>query len=126
MGHKKAAKMLMVDNDRDMCRVVADVLKEEGINVSIVTNGKRALEKIKAKSYDAMILDYKLFGMSGLVVLEKAREVRPSMTTIMISGYGNEVVRKRARELGAYAFLDKPFDIKNLTRVVKKALREKK
>ena len=118
--------MLMVDNDRDMCRVVADVLKEEGINVSIVTNGKRALEKIKAKSYDAMILDYKLFGMSGLVVLEKAREVRPSMTTIMISGYGNEVVRKRARELGAYAFLDKPFDIKNLTRVVKKALREKK
>ena len=44
--------MLMVDNDRDMCRVVADVLKEEGISVSIVTNGKRALKKLKALLQD--------------------------------------------------------------------------
>jgi len=117
--------MLMVDNDRDMCRVVADVLKEEGIIVNIVTNGKRALQKLKAQSYDGMILDYKLSGMSGLAVLEKAREMRPSMTTVMISGYGNEVVRRRAQELGAYAFLDKPFDIKELIRVVKKALKKK-
>ncbi len=116
--------MLMVDNDRDMCRVVADVLKEEGISVSVVTNGKRALEKLKAQSYDGMILDYKLSGMSGLAVLEKAREMRPSMTTVMISGYGNEFVRRRAQELGAYALLDKPFDIKELIRVVKKALKK--
>ena len=72
-----------------------------------------------------MILDYKLSGMSGLAVLEKAREMRPSMTTVMISGYGNEVVRRRAQELGAYAFLDKPFDIKELIKVVKKALKKK-
>ena len=117
--------MLIVDNDRDMCKVIADVLREEGVSVSIASDGNAALEKIKKQSYDSMILDYKLSGISGLTVLEKARQINPSITTIMISGYGNSVVRKRAQELGAYAFLDKPFDIKELIRVVKKALKKK-
>lgn len=122
---KKVVKVLVVDNDRDMCKVIADVLKEEGVSVSIAPNGEAALKKIERQSYDAMILDYKLSGISGLTVLEKARQIRPSITTIMISGYGNKVVRKRAEELGAYAFLDKPFNIKVLAKVVKKALKEK-
>ena len=122
---KKVVKVLVVDNDRDMCKVIADVLKEEGVSVSIAPNGEAALKKIEKQSYDAMILDYKLSGISGLTVLEKARQIRPSITTIMISGYGNSVVRKRAQELGAYAFLDKPFNIKSLAKVVKKALKEK-
>lgn len=125
MRHKKVTKMLLVDNDKDMRQVISDVLRDEGITVSIATNGKEALKKIGRQSYDAMILDYKLSGISGLTVLEATRQIRPSMTTIMISGYGNNIVRKRAQELGAYAFLDKPFDIKKLTRIVKKALKKK-
>ena len=123
---KKVVKVLIVDNDRDMCKVIADILKEEGVSVSIASNGEAALKKIEKQSCDAMILDYKLSGISGLTVLEKARQLRPSITTIMISGYGNSAVRKRAQGLGAYAFLDKPFNIKVLAKVVKKALKEKK
>ncbi len=115
-------KILVIDNDRDMCCVVSDVLKEENHTVNIAHGGGSALSKIKRQRYDLMIVDYKLFGKNGLTLIEKARQIRPSLITIMISAFGNESVRSRARKLGAYDFLDKPFDIKRLARVVKKAL----
>lgn len=116
-------KVLVVDNDKDMCRVISDVLKEEGISVSCAYRGKDALSKIKKeKKIDLMILDYKLFGISGLTVLERARRIRPAIKAIMISAYGDDSTREKAKELRVYAFLDKPFNIKRLVKVVKRAL----
>lgn len=117
--------MLIVDDDKDMCRVISDVLKASKLRVTIAYDAASALAKIKKRQYDLMILDYKLNGKTGLNVLEKARQIRPSIRTIMISAYGNESVRARARELGAYDFLDKPFDIDKLVKAVKKALKKK-
>lgn len=111
----------MVDNDRDMCLVISDILKEEGYSVHIAYNGKAAMEKIGREEYGVMILDYKLSGISGLTLLEAVRQIRPSMRIIMISAFGNESVKARAKELGAYDFLDKPFDIRKLVKVIKNA-----
>lgn len=122
MGLKKGeVKVLVVDNDRDVCWVISDILKEEGYSVNIACDGKTAMEKIQKKEYGVMILDYKLFGISGLTILEAVRKIKPSMQIIMISAFGNEYVRARAEELGAYGFLDKPFDIKGLMEVVNNA-----
>ena len=118
--------MIVVDNDRDMCKVISDVLKEEGYKVTLTHDGKAALNKIKRQAHDLMILDYKLSGISGLTVLEKARQIRPSMQTIMISAFGDTSTKARAQELGAYDFLDKPFNIKRLATVVNRALKRKK
>lgn len=120
---KNGGRVLLVDNDRDMCRVISDVLKQEAIKVNIAYDGESALAKVKKQPYDLMLLDYKLPGISGLTVLEKIHQIRPSLKTIMISAFGNESTKARAKELGAYAFLDKPFNIKGLVKVVKKALR---
>ena len=116
------SKILVIDNDKDMCCVVRDVLKEENHTVNIAHDGESALSKIKRQRFDLMIVDYKLFGKNGLTLIEEARQIRPSLITIMISAFGNESVRSRARKLGAYDFLDKPFHIKRLAKVVKKAL----
>lgn len=118
-------KILVIDNDRDMCCVVADVLKEENHRVNIAHDGESALSRIRRQRFDLMIVDYKLFGISGLTLLEEAREIRPSLITIMISAFGNECVRARAKRLGAYEFLDKPFHIKKLAKVVRKALNKR-
>lgn len=117
------AKVLVVDNDRDMCRVISDVLEEEGLEINIAHKGEDALEKLKRQPYDLMILDYKLFGISGLTVLEKARQIRPKTQIIMISAFGDSSTKGRAKELGAYDFIDKPFNINRLVKVVKKALK---
>ncbi|MBU4346719.1 MAG: response regulator [Candidatus Omnitrophica bacterium] len=119
-------KILVVDNDKDMCWLIASILKEEGLCVDIAHDVKSALAKINHHQYEAMVLDYKLSSMSGLAVLEKTHQIKPTIVTIMISGFGNESVRAKAKEFGAYAFLDKPFNIDRLKKTVKKALTEQR
>jgi len=117
--------ILVVDDNEDMCQVISDFLRAEGYMVGIAYDGKSALNELKNKIYDVMILDYKLFDMSGLEVLEQQIGITPSLCTIMISAYGSESVKARARELGVYDFFDKPFDVNVLLKVVKKVLYKK-
>ena len=114
--------VLVVDDNRDLGELTSEILKERGFRVNIAFDGESAVAKIKKQPYDLMLLDYRLPGISGLTVLEKTHQMRPSLKTIMISAFGDESTRARARELGAYAFLDKPFNIDGLVKVVKKAL----
>jgi len=115
-------KILLVDDDKDFCKIVSDVLKEEGYVVKIAYDGESALNKLKDEKYHLMILDYKLGEKNGLQVFEESKKINPSLITIMISAYGNKKVRARAKELGTYSFLDKPFNIKRLVNIVNKAL----
>lgn len=118
-------KALIVDDNQDTCEVISDFLKEDNHRPTVVFDGRIALERIKREPYDIMILDYNLCGISGLTVLKKTHKLRPSLRTIMISACPDESIKARAKELGAYAFLDKPFNIDGLARVVKKALKKK-
>ena len=119
-------RVLVVDDNRDLGKLTSEILKERGFRVNIAFDGVSALAKIKQESYDLMILDYRLPGISGLTVLEKTQQIRPNLKTIMISAFGNESTKARAKELGAYAFLDKPFNIDGLVKVVKKSLNIRK
>jgi CheY-like chemotaxis protein len=119
------AKILVVDDDLDMCQIISDILKERGYSVHSSYNGEDALMKIKKNHYDLIVLDYKLNEMSGLMVLEKALQMIPSLQVMMISAFGNKSIKARARELGAIDFLDKPFDIKRFIQVVQDILTRK-
>ena len=114
--------ILVVDDNEDMCQVISDILRSEGYTVRIAYDGKSALNELKKEVCDLLILDYKLFDISGLDILKETREMVPALCTIMISAYGNESVKERAFELGAYDFFAKPFDINTLVKTVKKAL----
>jgi two-component system response regulator (stage 0 sporulation protein F) len=115
-------RVIVVDDNRDLGMLTSEVLVERGFRVNIAFDGETALARIKQERYDLMILDYKLTGISGLTVLEKTHQIRPNLKTIMVSAFGDDSTRARARELGAYAFLDKPFNIDGLVKVVKKTL----
>ena len=119
------ARILVVDDDKDMCQLISEILQEESCEVNISYNGEDALSKIKENSYDLVILDYKLFGISGLVALEKARQIKPLIKVIMISAFGNDSTKAKARELGAFDFIDKPFDIKRFIQAVQDILIKK-
>ena len=115
-------KILVVDDDKDMCSVISTVLKEEGYKVDKVYDGGQAIKKINARGYNLMILDYKLPDMDGIDVLKEVRKAEPALKIIMISAYGSPSIKSMAKKLGVYRFLDKPFDVKRLVRVVKDAL----
>ena len=117
--------ILVVDDNEDMCQIISDVLRAEKYMVGIAHDGESALTELKRETYDVMVLDYKLFDMTGLDVLEKLKGTVPPLSTIMISAYGSDAVKVKARTLGVYDFLDKPFNVDTLLKVVKKALRKK-
>ncbi|PIU25020.1 MAG: response regulator [Candidatus Infernicultor aquiphilus] len=119
------AKILVVNDNLDMCQIISDILKEEGYSVHCSYNGEDALMKIKKNHYDLIVLDYILNEMSGLMVLEKALQMRPSLRIMMISAFGNKSVKARARGLGASDFLDKPFDLKRFVQAVQDILTRK-
>jgi len=119
------AKILVVDDNLDMCQIISDILKDGGHTVNISYNGENALRKIKKNHYNLIVLDYKLNGVSGLVVLEKALQMMPSLKIIMISAFGSDSTKTRASELGVSDFIDKPFDIKRFVQAVHDVLTRK-
>jgi DNA-binding NtrC family response regulator len=115
---KTKARILIVDDEKDMCNVISKFIKEDGYRSEIAHEGKRALGKIKKKKYDLIILDYRLPDISGLEVLGEIGQLRPKLPVIMISAYGNEDVEEKANKLGVIAFLDKPFDLLKLSTII--------
>jgi len=118
-------KILIVDDDLDMCEIISDILKEGGHNPNSSYSGEDALMKIKKNHYDLIVLDYKLNEISGLMVLEKALQTIPSLKVMMISAFGDKSIKARARELGVSDFLDKPFDLKRFVQAVQDILNRK-
>jgi DNA-binding NtrC family response regulator len=109
-----------------MCNIVSKFIKEDGYQPEIAHKGKLALGKIKKRSYDLIILDYRLPDISGLEVLKEISQLRPKLPVIMISAYGNEDVEKEANKLGAIGFLDKPFDLLKLSTIMSVLLTDEK
>lgn len=116
------ARILVVDNDSDMCQLISETLTDEGHSVDVAYDGEAGLDGIRTTAYDLVILDYKLPDIGGIKVLEDARGIRTALRAVMISAYGNAAVKSRAKELSAYAFIDKPFEMAALAGVVKEAL----
>jgi DNA-binding NtrC family response regulator len=118
-------KILVVDDDKDMCHLVSSILKEEGYRVEKAYDGGQAIKRIKAKGYNLIVLDYKLPDIKGINLLQEVRRIDPSIRVIMLSAYGSTSIKSMAKKFGVYKFIDKPFDINRLLRVVRDALSKK-
>ncbi|MCK9426840.1 MAG: response regulator [Ignavibacteriaceae bacterium] len=118
-------KILIVDDDKDMCNIISTILKQEGYKIFKAYDGKQAIREISIKNYNLVILDYRLPNMDGIEVLQKIRNMGLSINVIMISAYGNDSIKLKAKELGVDQFLDKPFNLSKLFKVVKNTISKK-
>jgi DNA-binding response OmpR family regulator len=119
------SKILVVDDERDMCRMISSFLRDEGYSVDKAYDAKLALGKIATRGYDLVIADYKLPDLSGITFLAEVRLLKPDIRVIMISAYGSDDVKATAKKHGVTKFLDKPFDLSRLVKFVKVALDKK-
>ncbi|MBU0558525.1 MAG: response regulator [Bacteroidetes bacterium] len=115
-------KILIVDDDKDMCKIISTVLMQEGYKIFKAFDGEQAIKAINAKNYNLVILDFRLPNMDGIEVLQKIRNMGLSISVIMISAYGNDLVKSKAKKFGVSQFLDKPFDLSKLIKVVKNTI----
>ena len=118
--------ILIVEDDKNLQVTLSHILQEEGFEVISTMWGSMALEEVKRGKADLVLLDIMLPGMNGMQVLERVKKIDKHLPVIMITGYGSAESAVRAIELGAYDYINKPFDYEKLTCKIAKALRKSK
>ncbi|WLE95495.1 MAG: response regulator transcription factor [Candidatus Electrothrix communis] len=106
-------KILMIDDDRKLCRLVADYLEPMGYEVEAAHNGARGLEMVRAGEYHAAILDVMMPEMDGFEVLKQMRN-ESNIPVLMLSARGDETDRIVGLEMGADDYLPKTFSSREL------------
>jgi DNA-binding response OmpR family regulator len=114
----------VIDDDRAVVRLLAVRLEEEGHTVLSALTSDEGLKLIPLFTPDLVLLDMGLPDMSGLEVLKRIRAINPTLSVIMVTGNTDPQRAREALERGAVAYIDKPFDVPYLKRVVAMALRE--
>jgi two-component system, NtrC family, response regulator HydG len=119
--------ILVVDDDKELCENMRDILKENGYRVSIAYDGNEAVEKSKKNNYDILLLDMKLPPVNGLETFLSIRRIRPDVEAIIITGNAEEMkdIVKDAMEKRAYALMEKPVGIKPLLTLLEKIEKQK-
>ncbi len=117
----KAMKIAIVDDERDMRMSVSQWLALSGYDTESYASGEDALAAIGADYPGIVISDIKMPGMGGMALLKKLMSQDSTLPVIMITGHGDVPMAVEAMRLGAFDFLEKPFDPDNMSRMAKKA-----
>ncbi|MFH1437995.1 MAG: response regulator [Pseudomonadota bacterium] len=121
----KKFKLLLVDDEEEFVRALAERLKMRDLESDTVFDGDQALSFVDEKEPDVMVLDLKMPGIDGIEVLRRVRKTYPNLQVIILTGHGTEKDEERARRLGAFDYMRKPVDIDDLVGRVKKAYKRK-
>jgi DNA-binding NtrC family response regulator len=119
---KREQTILVVDDETMILHVFKRLLSSEGYTVLTASNGKEALELVRKKSVELVILDLKLPDMSGIDILRRIRRLRENVEVIVITGHGTMKTVRAAMRLGAYDYITKPFDDNHVRALVENAL----
>ena len=118
------AKILVVDDDIILRKVLFALLEKERYYVELASNTEDALEKIKETAFDLIISDIRMPGMDGFKLLEKIRTMNVDSAVIFITGYGSVSDAVEAIKLGVVDYIEKPFDIGQFKNLVSQILNE--
>jgi UDP-3-O-[3-hydroxymyristoyl] N-acetylglucosamine deacetylase len=116
------ATVLVVDDEREIRTSLRGILAEEGLRVLEAEDGRQALDLIQRENPELVILDIWMPEVDGLQVLQQLERQTPHPAVVMISGHGNIETAVKATKLGAFDFIEKPFSLDGLLRVVNRAL----
>jgi signal transduction histidine kinase/ActR/RegA family two-component response regulator len=111
-------RLLVVDDDRDICDLLRDRLESDGFQVFTATDGRAALRMLETTSIDGMLLDIALPDLDGFDVLRKVRATQPTLPVVMMTAVEALDRAMAAVEAGAQGYLLKPFDAGRLRQSV--------
>jgi two-component system response regulator HydG len=115
-------KILIIDDDKDLCFVLKRFLSKHGFEVLEATTGRAALEILDSVDPDLILCDFRLEDMSGSSILKKIKEKNPSVPVIIITGYSNIKTAVEVMKLGAMDYVTKPLLPDEILLTIRKAL----
>src|SRR5438093_8012702 len=115
-------KVLVVDDERKMRRLLQILLERMGIDSVAAESGEEALRCFQAEKIDLILTDLKMPGMTGLELLAKLRELDADVPVILLTAFGTVQTAVEAMKLGAFDYVLKPFDLEAVELIIRKAL----
>ena len=120
------ARVLIVDDEEDLCWTITKILEDLNYQVVCAHTGKAALRLLQKDQHIRFaLLDVRLPDLGetgGLSLFKKVKRLRPKMPVILMSAFGASKLKAAASRLGAVAFLDKPFRIEKLLKLIRENL----
>lgn len=121
MAEEINANVLLVDDEEQFLKVFSQRLESRGLKVDISTSGEEALNKVKGKDFDAIVLDLAMPGMSGIETLKRIKTENPDLQIIMLTGHGSIDKGVEAIKAGAIDFMEKPADLNKIMEKIAEA-----
>jgi CheY-like chemotaxis protein len=121
MTHGKPS-ILVVDDDADTCRNLADILTDLDYHVDTAPDGPSALELVRRNVYDLALLDYKMPGMDGVTLYREIKKLSSGTVAIVVTAYASGATTEEALEAGAWQILPKPVEFPKLMQFVDQAM----
>ena len=116
-------KILIIDDDPVVIRLTEGILKKKGFEVFSAKEGSAGLDILQRQKPDIVISDYQMPGMSGIDVLNKIREFDDKIPVIILTAYGDASLTIRSMKTGAFDFIEKPINPRELLETVNNAIR---
>lgn len=115
-------RVLFVDDEEAVRTSWNRYLSQKGFDVVTAEDGQRAVRQLDSQPVDVVISDLRMPGLDGLELLAWVHDKKPDTKFILLTGYGNDEVERKARELGAFEYLNKPISPEALSAIVTAAL----
>ncbi len=118
----KSPRILLVDDDADIRETMLTLLSMNDYNVTVVADGKSAIEEVNREKYNIVITDLMMPNMSGIEVIKNLKEIDPDLQCIVITGYATVSTAVDAMKAGAYDYLMKPFNGSEVLLLLKRVM----
>jgi ATP-dependent Lon protease len=115
-------RILVVDDESEMCHLIEQILKREGYQVDVSFSGIEALQMIKSFDYHLLLTDLEMPKVDGLELARKAKKQNPEIRVIMVTGNATIDIDIRSLRHRIDGYIRKPFNISELRKVVRQTL----
>jgi len=115
-------RLLIVDDEPDICANLCDIFTDLGYDVDAAHNGADALALIEQRFYDVALLDLKMPGMNGVELYHRVRKVSAGTIAIIVTAYASTEAARSVLSAGAWQIFSKPVDFSHLLQLVREAL----
>lgn len=120
MDHRPV--ILFIEDEDQQREALLGVMEAEGFTVRAVPSAEQALRQLERETPDMIVTDVKLPGMDGITMYEKIREGLPVVPFLFITGYNDPRAIDHVRNLGATAYVTKPYELEDLLELIRKSL----
>ncbi len=120
-GEESPIRLLLIDDETVYLDVLSNRLIRRGFDVVKARSGTEAIQILRKQDFDVAVLDLKMEDMDGIEVLKILKKMDPAIMVIMLTGHGSEKAAREGLEFGAFDYLSKPCEIKELVAKIREA-----